>query len=209
MDTQTLFDTIISDDQLHAKWLNTLSMMENTGARKISASEHKTKVSLMVLKHAAEEARHAFYLKKQIEKIDGGLCPDYSSPYIICPESSAYYLDKLDIEVCRYLKKELKLTGERLRFGAYLLVTYAIEVRADALYPDYQAALKKHSSKISVKSIILEEETHLAEMTAQMKTFFADHEASAAVAVGMEERLYEGWISSLKDEVLHKNAKIA
>ena len=64
----------------------------------------------------------------------------------------------LDVEVCRYLKKELHLTGKELRFAAYLLVTYAIEVRADELYPVYQDALDASGSKINVKSIILEEE---------------------------------------------------
>ena len=43
--------------------------MENAGAKKISASEDKEKVSLIILKHAAEEHRHAYYLKKQIAKI--------------------------------------------------------------------------------------------------------------------------------------------
>jgi hypothetical protein len=47
----------------------------------------------------------------------------------------------LDVDVCRYLKKELNLSGAELRFAAYLLVTYAIEVRADELYPIYQDAL--------------------------------------------------------------------
>jgi len=41
------------------------------------------------------------------------------------------------------LKKELNLKGRELRFAAYLLVTYAIEVRADELYPVYQDELEK------------------------------------------------------------------
>ena len=69
MKLQEIFQNIITDDNLHAKFLNTLSLMENTGARKISASEHKTKVSYLILKHACEEVRHAFYLKKQISKV--------------------------------------------------------------------------------------------------------------------------------------------
>ena len=31
--------TIIADDQLHCRWLNTLSMLENVGACKITESE--------------------------------------------------------------------------------------------------------------------------------------------------------------------------
>jgi hypothetical protein len=42
--------------------------MENAGARKISKCEHPTLVTQIQLKHAAEEHRHAYYLKKQIGK---------------------------------------------------------------------------------------------------------------------------------------------
>ena len=52
----------------HAKWLNTLSFLENCGARKIAACEHPTLVKEEMLKHAAEEFRHAHHLKRQIDK---------------------------------------------------------------------------------------------------------------------------------------------
>ena len=57
---QQLLQTIVQSDVLHAKWLNSLSFLENTGARKISASEDSYQVSYLQLKHAAEEHRHAY-----------------------------------------------------------------------------------------------------------------------------------------------------
>ncbi len=192
----TILPKIISDKKLHACWLNTLSLMENTGARKISASEDPVTVTYIILKHAAEEHRHAFYLKKQIEKT-GDDCPTYSSEYLLAPAYSKYYLNQLDIDVCRYLKKELGLTGTKLRFAAYLLVTYAIEVRADELYPIYQQALEDAGSKVNVKSIILEEEGHLEEMIAQLQKFSPDWELHAQKAVEMETRLFNNWVTEL------------
>jgi len=56
------------------------------------------------------------------------------------------------------LKEDFKLTGHELRYAAYLFVTYAIEVRADELYPEYQDVLVDHKSSISVRTIIAEEE---------------------------------------------------
>ena len=132
--------------------------MENTGARKISASEDPITVTYIILKHAAEEHRHAFYLKN-----------------------------------------ELKLTGRELRFAAYLLVTYAIEVRADELYPIYQEALDNAGSKVNVKSIILEEEGHLEEMINQLKHFSPDWQLHAQKAVDMETRLFGQWVGQLGD----------
>ena len=201
MEFNKLLSTIINNDQLHARWLNTLSLMENTGARKISACEDPETVTYIILKHAAEEHRHAFYLKKQIEKVKSADCPTYTGDYLIAPKSSKYYLNQLDVDVCRYVKKELGLSGKELRFAAYLLVTYAIEVRADELYPVYQEELDKTGSKVNVKSIILEEEGHLEEMTNQLKTFSPNWQMHADKAVEMETRLFNQWIDQLNKEV--------
>lgn len=197
-----LLRTIVADTRLHARWLNTLSLMENTGARKISASEDTVNVTYIILKHAAEEHRHAFYLKKQLEKLGDGLCPTYARAYLLAPAHSKYYLNYLDVEVCRYLKNELKLSGSELRFAAYLLVTYAIEVRADELYPVYQQALDDAGSKVNVKSIILEEEGHLEEMVNQLRLFAPDWQLHADKAVEIETRLFNNWITGLKEEIL-------
>ena len=186
---------------MHARWLNTLSLMENTGARKISASEDSQTVTYIILKHAAEEHRHAFYLKKQIEKTVEGFCPTYASEYLLAPACSKYYLNQLDVQVCRYLKNEFMLGGKDLRFAAYLLVTYAIEVRADELYPVYQKALDDASSKVNVKSIILEEEGHLEEMLNQLKQFSTDWEVHAQKAVDFESGLFTDWVAALEKEV--------
>jgi hypothetical protein len=201
MSLHNILPTIIANNELHARWLNTLSLMENTGARKISASEDPTTVTYIILKHAAEEHRHAFYLKKQIEKTGKALCPTYADEYLVASNYSKYYLNMLDVEVCRYLKKELNLTGKDLRFAAYLLVTYAIEVRADELYPIYQDALDAAKSKINVKSIILEEEGHLEEMINQLKSFSPQWQLHADKSVAMETRLFNDWVVALGKEV--------
>ena len=193
--------TILKDNTLHAKWLNTLSFMENAGAKKISASEDKEKVSLIILKHAAEEHRHAYYLKKQIAKIGEDLCENYQDQYLIAPKASKYYLNNLDVQVCKYLKKSLGLKSNDLKFAAYLLVTYAIELRADALYPIYQDALSVLESKVTVKSIILEEEGHLEEMIHQLKAFSPDWEKHANIAVDLENNLYESWMLGMEEEL--------
>ena len=201
MELNTLLPQIIADNQLHAKWLNTLSLMENTGARKISASEDPSTVTYIILKHAAEEHRHAFYLKKQIEKTGCKGCETFAAQYLLAPAYSKYYLNQLDIDVCRYLKKGLGLTGKNLRFAAYLLVTYAIEVRADELYPIYQGALENAGSKVNVKSIILEEEGHLEEMINQLKHFSQEWELHAKKAVEFESKLFNNWVRALGESL--------
>ncbi|WP_395805998.1 hypothetical protein [Daejeonella sp.] len=201
MDFSQLLSKIVSNNDTHARWLNTLSLMENSGARKISASEHKKDVTLIILKHAAEEHRHAYYLKKQISKLSLDACPTYADQYLLASSDSRYYLNLLDVLVCKYLKSTLNLSGNDLKFAAYLLVTYAIEVRADELYPIYQNALDEASSKVNVKSIILEEEGHLEEMLIQLKSFSADWEKHAEKAVEFETKLFNDWLKALQKEV--------
>lgn len=198
MELKSVLENIVSDTETHARWLNTLSYMENAGAKKISASEHKEQVNLIILKHAAEEHRHAYYLKKQLEKLDGELCKTYTNAELLAPNHTKFYLNALDVAVCRYLKQHFNLSGYELKFAAYLFVTYAIEVRADELYPIYQTVLTEAGSKVTVKSIILEEEGHLDEMLNQLRSFSDDWEQHAALVIKIEQEMFADWIKGLE-----------
>nr|WP_084407007.1 hypothetical protein [Pedobacter panaciterrae] len=201
MNIKTILENIVNDNILHAKWLNTLSYMENAGAKKISASEHKENVNLIILKHAAEEHRHAYYLKKQLDKLDGDLCKTYTNNELLAPNDTKFYLNALDVAVCRYLKQHFNLHGYELKFAAYLFVTYAIEVRADELYPVYQDVLTASGSKVTVKSIILEEEGHLEEMLNQLKTFSEDWEKHAELVIKIEQDMFHSWMQNLNKQI--------
>lgn len=200
-----LINYIVKNPFIHAKWLNTLSYLENAGARKISSCEHKTKVDLIQLKHAAEEHRHAFYLKKQILKISENSCPNYESNYLLAPYSTQQYLNRLDIETCRYLKNQFNISGNELKYAAYLFVTYAIEVRADKLYPIYQDILTKNKQKVMVKSIILEEEGHLEEMISQLQKFHQDWKKYVLKILEIENGLFNSWIKAIENELNYED----
>lgn len=61
---------IIEDRAAHAKFMNMLSMLEHMGSRKIMVSQMDKHESLNedTLKHLAEEARHAYFFKRQAER---------------------------------------------------------------------------------------------------------------------------------------------
>lgn len=205
MEFQHLLQRVVQDNTTHAKWLNTLSFMENAGARKISKCEHPVSVTLIQLKHAAEEHRHAYYLKRQIGKIDPELCKTYENKELLAPTATRHYLHALDIRTCRYLQQVFQLSQEELKFAAYLFVTYAIEVRADELYPVYQDILTQESSRIMVKSIILEEEGHLEEMINQLNEFSGDWKIHAENILNIEKELHHQWINAITKEVEELN----
>jgi bacterioferritin (cytochrome b1) len=197
MDLKQILERIVKDQSMHSKWLNTLSMMENAGARKIKACEHPLLVSEMILKHASEEARHAYYLKKQLSKIQEGACPTYEASYLLAPKQSQFYLDALDLRICKWLKQSYHWTGYELKYAAYLLVTYAIEVRAEHLYPVYKDVLTSTGSNVKVNTIITEEEGHLKEMKKQIHILFQGDERVATRAEETEQILYEEWLQAL------------
>ncbi|REJ80385.1 MAG: hypothetical protein DWQ44_07420 [Bacteroidetes bacterium] len=205
---ELLLESIVIDKRLHSKWLNTLSMMENTGARKISASEHPVRVNETILKHAAEEARHAYYLKKQIRKIDPDGCPTYEFRYLLAPIQSYHYLQSLDVLSSRYLKENFQLENYALKYASYLFVTYAIEMRADSLYPAYQKILDKFEHPVNVKSIIAEEAGHLEEMNRMLESFSRNWKSHCEWICKKENVLFNEWMDAIKENV-NSNVRIA
>jgi len=66
-------------------------------------------------------------------------------------------------------------------------------VRADMLYGIYQDALTRYNSRVNVKSIIAEEEGHLAEMQRMLVSFRPDWQELAADVIAIEDALFTTW----------------
>ena len=197
--TKQILTTIVSSNKLHAKWLNTLSFLENCGARKIAACEHPTLVKEEMLKHAAEEFRHAHHLKRQIEKVSSDPIETYSMNSMLGATATLHYLAALDLKASRYLKKA-GLSKSALKEAAYLLVTYAIELRAEELYPIYDEVLRIQGSKVAVKSILLEEKEHLHEMKEGLKSLPSGF-MHAEYICKIEETLCKKWLEAITREI--------
>jgi hypothetical protein len=185
---------LIQTPLLHAKLLNTLSFLENCGARMIAKCEHPTQVKSKMLKHAAEEFRHAHYLKQQIKKVsDPSDFENYDA--ILGGWRTRHYLRRLEASLSRRTSKE----------NGYLLVTYAIEMRARLFYPLYHETLKESGSRVSVRSILLEEEEHLAEIIEELRQL-PNHANEMKEAMKIEEGIYYEWIGGLTRSESSPNA---
>lgn len=187
---QTMLPTCLSDPLSHAKWLNTLSYLENCGARKIARSEHPQNVSKQMLKHAAEEFRHAFYLKQQISTKLGFVLPSYHLDALLGGMDTLRYLDRLEAKICRLVNPFCS------QQTVYFLVTYAIELRASEVYPLYQNLLVQWKSPVSVRSILLEEKGHLEEMQEQIASLGIEEKIIAS-ACDIEGILCQAWLKSI------------
>ncbi len=201
---EELLPVIVASPELHAKWLNTLSYLENCGARKIAGCEHPTLVKEEMLKHASEEFRHAHHLKKQILKVHATPLENYSLDNLIGSWASLNYLQWLDLRCCCYLSQTIGLPRSSVKEIAYILVTYAIELRAGELYLLYDRILKKMQSRVTVKSILLEEKGHLDEMRAGIKTIPSGERYAEKVCL-IEAELCQKWLQALGQKVLLSN----
>jgi len=196
-----ILDRVMPDNQLHATWLNTLSYMEHVGATKIARTQSGPKATYMSLKHAAEEARHGFFLKHMARKLWKEGLPTYATEYLLAPIHSHQYLYRLDLAASRHCRKA-GLNGEALHALTYLLVTYAIEVRADELYPIYQEYLNRQPElRLSVQGIINEEEGHLEEMETELAKYDESLRGLTVPLVALENQLYSDWLSAVEADL--------
>ncbi|MCT8335279.1 rubrerythrin [Leptospira sp. 85282-16] len=158
---------IVSNETNHALWLNTLSLLEHLGSRKILLTQSSEETSEMILKHATEEARHALFFKKAARTIRPSFQLGYQNSALVRGTAARIYFAKLDTLVRRSLRKVFPDPKE-FTYLAYLYTTTVIEKRAMVVYAAYDEILDKTGSPIRLTNLILEEEGHLSEMSSEM-----------------------------------------
>lgn len=150
---------VVQDSRLQAGFLAALSELENCGAKKIMRYQTRSNTDLSLLQHAAEEARHAYFFRKQACKFGAPM----SYPWL--DGRRRRYLDRLELFIARCLSSESSVAT---REGCYVLTTYYIEKRATWLYTCYEEVLAAYGAPFSLQGILREEVGHLDEME-QMK----------------------------------------
>lgn len=169
---------LCTEPDLHARFLNTLSLMEHIGSRKIMATQKEPQHD--TLKHLAEEARHAFFFKRAAEKV-AGRAVDYRSEGVLAGESARQYMGRLDAHIAQELPEDAPSAA------AYLYMSLVIELRAIWFYRLYQDVLTEQGIALSLKSVLAEEELHLDEMLETLATLDPQSEQRTA-----EFSTYEG-----------------
>lgn len=145
---------IVKRPLIHGRFLNTISLMEYIGARKIVKSQFEKNIDQNVLNHMNEEIRHAQVFKKMALKVSGGELKTYDEPYLIAGNEARAYLQCVDRSV------ESALNGEN-SYANYLLSTLLIEERANEIYPFYSELMEPLGFSHFIKNILKEEELHL------------------------------------------------
>lgn len=189
--THRVLARIATDAPLHARLLNTLSMLEHLGSRKIVATQSSAGIDEPTLRHVAEEAHHAYFMKRQAEKAAGRPL-EYVDSDLLAPAAARMYFQRLEAEMKRTLESQKSLRA------AYLYMSMIVEFRALWFYGLYQHVLKRVGYGLSLKRIVGEEENHLLDVANRLDVEGELSDARASRFLSVEKRLYERLLRGLE-----------
>lgn len=160
MTIQNLLTKIISNDHLHARWLNSLSYLEYRGARKILRSQNTENINLNMLQHIFEESKHALFFKKKAVRIGGQSFDNYHQLNTLQFSAVKNYFYCLDQLIHHYLVEKMINARE-----AYQLTSWLIEQRALIVYQIYNQLLIQYHFDFNMQFLLNEEEQHFKEVS--------------------------------------------
>jgi hypothetical protein len=161
--TEAMLAGFIADRPAHARFMNTLSMLEHMGSHKIMATQHGLGIDQPTLKHLAEETRHAFFFKRHANR-EAGRMLEYTAADMIAPLAARRYFQRLEAEMVRIFPADIHPRA------TYLTMSMVVEFRAVWGYRLYQTALVNARSMVSLKSLLAEEAGHLTDMAERLES---------------------------------------
>ena len=196
-----LLTSICLEPRRNARFLNTLSLLEYTGARKILKSQKAQTISAELLSHCSEEIRHAFMLKRLALKIAGPSIDDYNEENLLCGQEGNIYFQTLDREINQVLKPSIK--EDKLSWVNYLYTTLLIEDRALWLYPCYEELLQVQNISGVLSAILKDEEKHLEQIKFQLEKEDSAFENNYQNFKLTEEKAFYTFFKSLRNSILN------
>ena len=189
--TRSRLAKIVAEPARHARFLNTLALLEHIGSYRIMLSQHGEQLAQPTLRHLAEEAHHAFFMKRQAEKLAGHEV-GFASDELLAGSTARSYFRRLEALIHGHLVRQDSSAA------TYLYMSMIIEFRALWFYRHYQQALKTAGSDISLKRILGEEASHLADMAERLEQARELDDVRLGTFLGFERRLYRRLLRALK-----------
>lgn len=185
---RALLVAVLEDQEREWRLLNTLSFLEHIGSRKIFQSHsHVASVCGSVLKHLAEETRHAALLKRAAESIAGHSL-GFSPQELLGHRYARSYFDRLDAVITRDVGQS----------NAYSSMSYVIEVRALWFYALYQELLAASGRRLNLKGLVTEERRHLDEMAKTIRSMPSEPSNRLASFLELETSLFDKLLTAME-----------
>jgi hypothetical protein len=188
--TDALLERAIASPAAHGRLINTLSLLEHMGSHKIMATQHRADIDQATLRHVAEEAHHAYFMKRQAEKTaDRPL--EYVAADLLAPAAARMYFQRLEAATVRTLGHECSPRA------AYLYMSMIVEFRALWFYGLYQETLQRARHVLSLKRVIGEEQNHLDEMATRLDAAGERSDMHVTALLARERVLYSRLLAAL------------
>jgi hypothetical protein len=194
LQTRSLLARIVPDAPRHARLVNTLSMLEHIGSHKIMSTQHAADIDQPTLKHVAEEAGHAYFMKRQAEKT-AERPMEYVPADLLAPAAARMYFQRLESAMVRTLERR------RSARAVYLYMSMIVEFRALWFYGLYQQTLQRARHALSLKRLIGEEQNHLGDIANRLERAGELSDARTAEFLRCERALYARLLASLQRAV--------
>jgi len=188
---QSTLTAIVSNPALHARFLNSLARLEYVGVRKMLKARRSEELDLEGLQHILEESVHATRLKKFARTVaPPGVCVDtFRAEHTLAGDEAESYFQTVD-------GAGEEALGQADSEASYALTSAAIEIRARAFYPAYQAVLQAAGSRVSVASILTDEEAHLSQMRDRLQADLPDWQQQLERVMQVEARAFAALLDS-------------
>jgi hypothetical protein len=197
--TESMLAGFVADRGLHARFMNTLAMLEHMGSHKIMATQAGPDIDLPTLKHLAEETRHAFFFKRHASR-EAGREMTNTAADLLAPLAARRYFQRLEAEMVRAFP-----AGTHPR-AVYLAMSMVVEFRAVWGYRLYQTALTRAGSPVSLKSLLAEESGHLTDMADRLEALGEFDLARLRRFCAVETALYERMLEALSGTLSYREA---
>jgi hypothetical protein len=194
LQTRSLLTRIVGDAPRHARLANTLSMLEHIGSHKILTTQHGADIDQPTLKHVHEEAGHAWFMKRQAEKTAQRPL-EYVDGDLLAPASARMYFQRLEAGMVRTLAQP------RSARAVYLYMSMIVEFRALWFYGLYQQTLQRARHPLSLKRLLGEEQSHLADVAQRLEMAGDLSDARASMFVGHEKALFGRLLAAMQRAV--------
>lgn len=181
---------LIQSPENYARFLNTLSLLEYIGTRKIIKSQHQDQLNEKILAHMSEEIRHAEVLKRAALKIAPQVCETYAAETLMCGREAWEYFQAVDHAAAKEL-------NEQDSWNCYLYTTWLIETRAIRFYALFDDVLQQLGKPTIFRGILVEEHRHLDEIETCLQSI-PGHDAKVAKLKSIEEQGFNNWMKAIE-----------
>jgi hypothetical protein len=196
---RTVLQHIVADATCEARWLNTLSLLEFVGARKIGRTMAHHHPTVEVLAHWSDETRHAHAFKRlALDRVASASNNQAQHDYL-CANAATAWFQTLDHELAALATRAIGREDSELN---YLLTTTLVEQRAMQLYPLYKSVATDPSVRSELGQIIVEEQGHRVHIEEKCRRRLEGAPHSVwADAQSLELQLFERFVSELEREL--------